>query len=314
MPDPTKQTISATESPALFNASPYLTRWMLYQRFANGVEIEKPPHERMDWGKKMQPLIIEQVARERGLEVISNDDTYVRRGLLGCTRDATIIASGVGPGALEIKCVFDYRVWMQKWDGGKHVPREIEIQLQQQMYVGDGNEKLRPWEEIGSPPDHYKWGLIVVWVCADLYYFERKPVPELWADLERRAIGFFSDVRSKREPDPFGTAVELPLLSLLFPTEPGKVLDLSTDPDHVKTCDKLSMYVHLKSEATGSAAGAEQHRIELLSLAKDAEKVLLPYGLSYRVKKSGKGKTIDPYIPEVPLASPPPREPLLAGG
>ena len=269
---------------------------MLYQKFANGENIDKPADERMNWGKLMQPLIIEQVARERGLEVIPNNETYVRRGLLGCTRDATIIAPGIGPGALEIKCVFDYRVWMTKWNGGKTVPREIEIQLQQQMFVGDGDD--------GLFRGGYNWGLIAVWVCADLYYFERKPVLEFWDDLQRRAIGFFSDVRSKREADPFGAAVELPLLAKLFPTEPDKVLDLSADPNHVTTAEQVSMYVHLKSEATGCTAAAERSRIELLALAKDAELVLLPCGVSYRVKKSGRGKTIDAYIPETPTAAP----------
>jgi hypothetical protein len=307
MPDPERKTLSATESPALFGASPYLTRWMLYQKFANGENLDKPADERMSWGTKLQPLIIEQVAQERGLEVIPNDDTYVRRGLLGCTRDATIIAPGIGPGALEIKCVFDYRVWMQKWNGGKTVPREVEIQLQQQMYVGIG-ENLIPINQT-----HYRWGLIAVWVCADLYYFERAPVPEFWDDLQRRAIGFFSDVKSKREPDPFGAAVELPLLAKLFPTNPDKFLDLRDDPDHVKTSEKVSMYVHLKSEATGAAASAEKIRVELLALAKDAESVMLPCGVSYRVKKSGRGKTIDPYIPETPTAAPVGAN-IMAGG
>src|ERR1700719_3590099 len=173
MPDPNRITLSATEAPALFGASPYLTKFMLYHKFANGENIEKPADERMNWGKLMQPIIIEQVAKERGLEVIPNPDLYVRRGLLGCTRDATIIAPGIGPGALEIKCVFDYRAWMQKWNGGKTVPREVEIQLQQQMYVGqDGHINQLDGQ-------HYLWGLICVWVCADLYYFERKPITDL---------------------------------------------------------------------------------------------------------------------------------------
>jgi hypothetical protein len=302
MPDPQRLTLSATESPALFGASPYTTKWMLYRKFACGDDIEKPADERMNWGKLMQPLIIEQVARDRGLEVIPNSDLYVRRGLLGCTRDATIIAPGIGPGALEIKCVFDYRVWMQKWNGGKTVPREVELQLQQQMYVGHG--ELQVTDDYKSTLPSYNWGLIAVWVCADLYYFERQPIPEMWTDLERKAIAFFSDVRSNREPDPFGAAVELPLLTKLFPTVPEKVLDLSADPEHVKTSEKVSMYVHYKSEKTGAAANEEKHRVELLALAKDAERVLLPCGVSYRVKKSGRGKTIDPYIPETPTAAP----------
>jgi hypothetical protein len=306
MPDPQNLTISATESPALFNASPYLTRWMLYQKFANGVDLDKEGTSRMDWGTKMQPIILEQVAAERGLEVVPNHG-YVRRGLLGCTRDATIISPGVGPGALEIKCVFDYKVWASKWAGGQTVPREVEIQLQQQMYCGTGGingEHIAP----------YKWGLICVWVCADLYYFERKPLPELWTELERRAIGFFSDVKSKREPDPFGAAVELPLLAQLFPTVEGRELDLSNDPDHVKTSEDVSMYDHLKTSEAGRKEAAEKYRVHLLALAKDAQFVKLPCGVSYAVRKSGRGKTIVPYIPDVPTAPPQPREPLLAGG
>jgi hypothetical protein len=240
--------------------------------------------------------------------VIPNPDTYVRRGLLGCTRDATIIAPGVGPGALEIKCVFDYRVWMQKWDGGKTVPREIELQIQQQMYVGEGDT------ENYNAVDPYQWGLIVVWVCADLYYFERKPVPELWTDLERRAIGFFSDVRSNREPDPFGHSVELPLLNKLYPMQPGNVLDLSADPDHVKTAEKVSLYDYLKSQATGFKDSVEKHRVELLAIAKDAEYVKLPCGVNFRVKRVGKaGRTIDAYIPETPTAAPVGAN-IMAGG
>ncbi len=206
---------------------------MLWRRFANGIE---PPYEedaRMAWGKKLQPLIIQQVAQKRNLEVFPNQDTYVRRGLLGCTRDAVILSPEHGPGALEIKCVFDYEQWGRKWDTGKTVPRDIEIQLQQQMYVGDDS---------GS----FQWGLIVVWVCADLYYFERKPIGDLWTRLEQEAQHFFDTVKRNEEPNPSGAAVELPLLTRLFPTRPDSVLDLSDDPDHIKTSEDVSMFKKMK--------------------------------------------------------------------
>ena len=303
MPDPNKTTISATESPALLGASPYLTRWMLWQKFANGIEPEREESSRMNWGKAMQPLIIKLVAEERKLEVFPNDETYVRRGLLGCTRDATIISPDHGPGALEIKCVFDYEQWGRKWKGGAEVPREIEIQLQQQMYIGNDDGYSGKEPHTGS----YNWGLIVVWVCADLYYFERKPVGDLWTMLEREASYFFDSVKRKEEPDPFGAAVELPLLMHLFPTRPDSVLDLSADPDHIKTSEDVSMLKTMKEQASGSASVAEGLRIKLLALAKDYAFIKLPCGVSYRVKKSGKGKTIDPFVPDVPSAPPPPK-------
>jgi hypothetical protein len=42
MPDRERLTVSATEASALFDASPYVTRWMLYRRFALGEEVYVP--------------------------------------------------------------------------------------------------------------------------------------------------------------------------------------------------------------------------------------------------------------------------------
>ena len=301
MPDSTKQTISATQSPALFGASSYLTRWMLYMQFAGKAEMETTePNPRMEWGKKMQPLVLDQVAKDQKLEVVPNNiDSYIRRGLLGCTRDATIICPSRGPGALEIKCVFDYTAWMQKWNGGKTVPREYEIQLQQQMFVGDES-----------------WGMIAVWVCADLYYFERKPIIDLWQRLNVEAADFFAQVKGELPaPKPFGAPIEIPWLTSMFPTVKNSVLDLSHDPVHVKTSEKVSMYQFHSEQESGAKTGKELIRGELLALAMENEMVLLPCGVNYRIQKSGRGKTIKPYVPEVPL--PPPLaadESILSGG
>src|SRR6185503_18450379 len=120
MPDPARRTVSATESPMLFNASPYGTRWTLWQRHANGIEIPYDVNERMEWGTLMQPLLLEQAARDLKLEV-TPEHRYVSRGSLGCTRDATVYCPDRGPGALETKCVFDYKTWMTKWGGGTYV-------------------------------------------------------------------------------------------------------------------------------------------------------------------------------------------------
>src|SRR5262249_37280989 len=150
------------------------------------------PNARMDWGKKMQPLILEEVAREMRLEIVPNaDDSYHRRGLLGCTRDATIICPDRGRGAVEAKCCFDYRTWMTEWSGGRAPPRAHEIQVQQQMYVGD---------ETGP----YTWGLIVAWLAGELHYFERRQMPDLWGKLITESEAFFADVKAGREPEPFG--------------------------------------------------------------------------------------------------------------
>jgi hypothetical protein len=50
----------------LLGVSPYVTKWMLFQRFAHGVEAPGPDHNRLDWGTKMEPLLLEQAAADFG--------------------------------------------------------------------------------------------------------------------------------------------------------------------------------------------------------------------------------------------------------
>jgi hypothetical protein len=269
--------------------------------------IETNP--RMEWGNKLQPLILDQVAKEQKLEVIPNDrDNYIRRGLLGCTRDATIICPDRGPGALEIKCVFDYTQWATKWDGGKNIPREYEIQLQQQMMIGDG-------DELEDERLSYEWGIIAVWVCADLYYFERKPIHDLWDRLDLEASSFMCQVNGTIDPpDPFGHPIEIPWLSQLLPVQKSTTLDLSREYHHVKTSELVSMYKHLKDTESGSKSAAEPLRAKMLALAGTYSNVLLPCGVNYKITQSGNSKRINVYIPENPLPPPEAPESIISGG
>lgn len=304
MPDPKKTTISATEASALFNANPYLTYWMLYHKFKSGMEVEREADPRMNWGKKLQPLIIEQVAQDKKMEVVPNvGDSYFRRARLGATRDALIVCPDRGPGALEIKCVFDYHSWMTNWNGGADVPRQYEIQLQTQMLVGDG-EKDNPYI--------YSWGIIAVWVCADMYYFERRPIPDLHDALISESNEFFRRLDDGPAPDPFGASIELPLLNRLYAPTPQKVLDLSNDRAHLATMTMVSDYKKFDDDWRFNERAALAAKSKLLALAKDNEKVLLPCGVNYRIRRSGKGRIIVPYIPD--RLSPPPPPPELVEG
>lgn len=297
MPDPTKATISATESPALWNLSPYTTRWMLWQKFAKGIDIDQDENSRMSWGKKLQPLIIQQAAEDLKFEVIPNaEDTYVRRDLLGCTRDATIICPDRGPGALETKCVFDYRTWMTDWGGGKTPPKTHEIQLQQQMLVG------------GEQP--YNWGVIAAWVAGDIYYFEREPIYDLWSRINDEAITFFKSVSANQEPDPFGATIEVEWLTMLFPTQRGKIIDLSGDESAQPHAEAAAAYVLAKEGEHAGKRMAEPLRAKLLALAKDAEEVWLPGAIRVRIGGNEKSKRLTVYIPEVSRA---PENLIMAG-
>lgn len=286
MPDATRKTISATEAPGLFGVSPYVTRWMLYQRFARNIDLSIEPNSRMEWGKKLQPLVLAQAAADLRLTVIPNaSDLYVRRGLLGCTVDATILCPDRGPGALETKCVFDYRDWMTDWKGGDGAPRHHEIQLQQQMYVGNGTEP-------------FKWGVIGLWLAGDMHYFERKPIEKLWKKLEQGATEFFDDLKAGKEPDPFGTPIELPWMTQLLPTVEKKIIDLSGDIEAEKHAENVRLYQMAKDQENGGKREAEALRAKLLALAKDAEQVLLPAGIKITIGGNEKSKRLSVYVPD----------------
>jgi predicted phage-related endonuclease len=287
MPDPNRSTISATEAPGLFNVSPYVTRWMLWQKFAKGVDLDGEENSRMRWGTLMQPLIIAQAAQDLKFQVVPNGgDVYHRRGLLGCTRDATIICPDRGPGALETKCVFDYRTWMTDWQGGEAPPRQHEIQLQQQMLVGD---------EGGQ---QYNWGIIAAWVAGDVYYFERQPIVDLWERLQSEAQAFFKSILEGDEPDPFGATIEVEWLTKLLPTVAKKVVDLSGDASAARFSEIAQVYLAAKEQENTGKNTAEPLRAQLLALAKDAEEVWLPNAIRLRIGGNEKSKRLKVWIPE----------------
>jgi len=297
MPDPLRQTISATEVPALWNVSPWVTRWMLWHRFADGMDIDARADSRMEWGKLLQPLIIAKAAEDLHLEVRPNaDDTYHRSGMFGCTRDADIICPSRGPGALETKCVFDYRTWMTDWAGGKRVPRHYEIQLQMQMRVGEH--------------EPFRWGVIAAWVAGEMHYFEREPIPKFWNEASDAARAFFASVEAKQEPEPFGDPVEVPLLKELFPIEKGKQVDFGDD---AKAAEVVRQFEGARQMESGGRRTAEVYRAKLLAMMRDAEEGTFADGIKVRMSKSTKQTRINVYIPDEAPAPQPYANLLIAG-
>lgn len=276
----------------LLGISPYVTKWMLYQRFAKGIETPRPDHNRLDWGTRMEPLLLEQAAEDLKLEVTTNrqpdgSQVYVRRGLLGCSRDADIYDPQRGPGALETKCCFDYKILMQEWDGGKTPPRMHEIQLQQQMYVGDGQ---RP----------YEWGTIALWCGGDMTYFHRKPMPDLWEKFEQEARQFFDDVLACNEPPPFGDPVEVPLLKQLFNKPTGEIIvavDKLGEAEATKLAQRVVDAEYQRVQRLAAEKVEDKVKAEILGLLKEADELELPQGIRVKVTRSPRaGYSVKPTV------------------
>lgn len=272
MPDPTKQTLSASEVPAVLGISDWSTRWMVMQRFA-GNAIADRSDNRMNWGTLLQPLILEQAARYLALEIEQNrTDEYRRCGRLGYTADGWSRKPDKGPGVIEAKCCFDSHQWMAAWGGGKAPPRYVEAQLQTQMLVGDGTEP-------------FAWGTIVCWYAGELHYFERAPIIELQQHIIDEAARFFDDLEAGRLGEPFGVPAESEMIARLFRPKRKKVLDLRDDM--VRGLD-LAADVIAMHENSDSASFhkkcADQYKARVRAAIADNEEVLLPHGVRVRAK------------------------------
>lgn len=290
MPDPTKATISATEMSMLLGVSPYGTPWTLYQRFANGIEMPSPDGARLDWGTRLEPLILEQAAEDLHLEVRTNrqpdgSQIYVRRGLLGCSRDAEIYDPQRGPGTCEAKACFDYATWMREWDGGKTPPRHIEVQTQAQLYVGNGTEP-------------FTWGTISAWCAADQTYFHRKPMFDLWDVFEQKAAEFFENVKNRCEPEPFGSPIEVPLLKQLYDKPTGEVINAVEVLGEVEATKLAQLVMDADYQRVLRLAAEkveENTKAKLLGLAKEADEIELPQGIRVEIKRAPRaGYTVKP--------------------
>lgn len=264
MPDPLKKTVSASQVAGLFNVSPYVTRWMLYQYFAAGVEIDSPENDRMAAGIRLQPAILKWAADELRLEVTENaQDDYLYHPALpiGCTPDGRAMDPAIGLGVVEAKNV-DWLVWKREWTATA-APRHIEIQLQTQMLC------------MGAT-----WGVIACLVGGnDLILYRRQPMPELWDKIGQAAVELFADIAAGNAPDPFGSAVELPILDQLYPaSDPEIVADLRDDPEIVGLYE---LWESARAEATAAGKAVDQLKAQIVGRTKDAGKVLTAGGDLY---------------------------------
>ncbi len=265
MPDPYLKTVSATQVPALFNQSPYCTRWMLYQYFKGNMPLDVEEDVRMSAGKFMEPAILAWAAAQLRLDVVPNS-TYVRHaGLrIGCTQDSDVVDPALGPGVVEAKNV-DGWIWRSQWSE-EYAPPHIEIQLQVQMMVKQA-----------------AWGCIAALVGGnDLKLYRRLPNIGLQQSIAGAVETFFDDLAADRVPDPLGAAIEVPGILFLYPeVTVGKIIT-STDLD---AGDLAFEYQDLSARRLALEKLEKDAKAKLLGMAQDAEILNVP-GFEVVMKKT----------------------------
>lgn len=261
--------IGSSEVGALFDASPYFTRFALWHAKAGNATLPPADNQRVEWGRLLEPAIAEGIARQMRWSLVKSrvyhsSDTV--KGM-GCTVDYDVVDHTDGPGIVEVKNV-DWLEWKKSWTDSA-APRHIELQLQHQLAC-----TARPWGAIGALVGGN-----------DLKIYERQPKPRIIAEIERKVSAFWQSVERGQAPDAFGQESELDTLAQLFPLpEEGKQLEIA-DPTLAQAA---ADYLWAKAQERLGKTMATRAKVRLLAAAKDAELMLLPGFLARRsVTSSG---------------------------
>jgi predicted phage-related endonuclease len=209
--------VGASEAAALFDCSPYLTRFELFHRKAGNIDTPAfnalhddgtPDDERIYWGVRLEAAIIEAAKERYGytdreqLPQLSNG-----RGL-GGHPDRRVICPERGPGILEIKTAD----WLVRKSWGDEPPEHYLIQSQ--AYQG---------------LDHVEWGDVLVLVGGNkLERFKYTFRPKIYAEIERRVEAFWQSVEAN-DPPPADYTRDLDTITELYREGTEEVVDLTAD-------------------------------------------------------------------------------------
>lgn len=286
--------ITSTETAALFDCSPYSTRYNLFHTKTGQLEVEFELVDRIKWGNRLEAAIAYGIAEDVGLvvepfkvyaripelrmgssfdfKIIGLDETYT--GADETYRDAF---RENGPGIMEVKNV-DGLQFRRGWiaDGNiQEAPPHIELQVQHQQETAD-----------------MEWTLIAPLVGGNT------PVPFL--RLRDRAIGraiidkvgeFWHMVDTGKAPDPDFTQDGDTIARLLY-QDNGEVIDMS-DNERLKALIALHEAASTEYKAADDKKSA--YKAEILTLIGLSKKVIVPgFSISAGTTKDSAGTLITP--------------------
>lgn len=214
-----RKSIGASESAALFDASPWDSSLSLYAK-KKGLYAPRQFNEAILWGSRFENAIADEWA-ERYRAQLENlgQFTILKDGRMSATLDPKIVACKspvdeelTGPGILEIKKVAASK--KREWE--EDPPLYYQIQVQHQLAVTG-----------------WQWAFL-----APLFIGEHSM--ELGAVLVKRNDAFISKLREKVEkfcemldndiqPEADGTRATADALALLHPKDNGETIQLGND-------------------------------------------------------------------------------------
>lgn len=252
--------VGAAEVAALFDASPWVTRYELYHRKRgtiatpdfNAVVDGKPENERVYFGVKLEPIVVEAACERWGYVPEPTPERLTNGNGLGGHPDRIVTCPERGRGILEAKTVD----WLVEKSWGDEPP--LHYLLQAQAYAGLAGTD---WCDI-------------VWLTSGnrLSRHQEPFRPTLFAEIERRVAAFWDDVREGSEPPVDYTRDGKTLVEVLGdPTE--ELADLRDD----LTAEQWAIdFAAGKAMRDAGEAQMEAAKTRLIERIGTAGKALLP--------------------------------------
>jgi predicted phage-related endonuclease len=247
--------VGASEVAALFDASPYLTRFELWHRKAGNIATPEfdaiaddgtPENERIYWGVRLEAAILEAAQERYGYTIEARDERLANGNGLGGHPDAIATCPTRGRGILEIKTVD----WLVRKSWGDEPP--MHYLLQSQTYQGLAG---------------VEWGDVLVLVGGNkLERFQYEFRPKVYREVERRVTEFWRAVRMN-EPPPADYSRDLDTIKELYGEQGDETIDLKGDN---LAAIAAAEYLTAAAEEREAKARKEAAAAEIFDKLKDA--------------------------------------------
>lgn len=212
--------VGAGEVAALFDASPWLTRFELYHRKKGTIATPEfnarnpdgsPVNPRIHWGVKLEAVIAQEACERFGYEPVETPKRVANGQGLGGHPDKLVwCPERKAKVVLEIKTVD----WLERKKWGDEPPSQYL--LQPNTYSGLCGTQ------------HFDVIALVMGGNSDLERFQYEHRSKLYAETERRVAQFWQDVANNREPKPDYTR-DGDVLSEMFNDPADTSIDLRRD-------------------------------------------------------------------------------------
>jgi predicted phage-related endonuclease len=247
--------VGASEVPALFDASPWLTRFELWHRKAGNVAVPdfnstdeggKPENERVYWGVKLEPVVIEAACERWGYRPLETPARLANGKGLGGHPDKIVMCPVRGRGILEVKTAD----WLVAKQWGDEPP--LHYLIQSLAYQGLAE---------------CDWGDVIVLVGGnELRRFQYQFRPVIWADILLRVAEFWKAVEAGKPPKPDYTRDGDTIAAVI-----GQPTDTLIDLTRHNRAGILAWdFLDAKARAKAADLEAETAKAELLEIIGDA--------------------------------------------